>query len=846
MTQPEDAETMSADIRHKRGALDACPKGHRDRVQLAAALGEVLRTGYRNIRDINLVKEGIEVEREVLALRPRGHPDRALSCSNLGFSLHECYEQAGDVTLLDEAIKLKRKALTLRPPGHLHRALTCANLGTSLYARYQRCGDLAMLDEAIVLEREALSLRPPGHPLRAFSCNNLANSLHVCYSQCGDITLFDEAIELDREALVLRPPGHPDRAISCTNLATSLHARYEQCGDVTLFNEAIDLDHEALALRPPDHPDRAVSCNNLATSLHMRYKQCGALTLLDESIKFKREALALQPPGHPERAASCANLGASLYARYQRCDDLILLDEAIKHQREALALRSPCHPLRAVSCNDLANSLHVRYEQCDDLALFIEAIELNREALVLRPPGHPQQSLNPLHSLIELYKRTKDVALLDEVIALCDHALKSGDALEASRSFAILSGIYSIPGTPYFSTVKALRCLHVSFGRNVDSIHDFIRSTHYSLSQFWSLSGSIWTPETRQLLCEIYVKIIDQLPLAAGFVLDTQSRLQTLKSTHRIGTDACMAAVLAGQPTTAVELLDRAHGLVWMQALHQRDPQMKGAPPALASELAGHLHAMAAPAAQLEEPLHRHQDDRHRRSTRAHALLREIRAKPGLERFMLGITYETLRAAARSHAVVVLAAGRGHAFALIMSSATEYHPHALHLDLTSDDLQLLQSAVQDAGLRSRADTREGGGLDARIGYKTSGLHVHHKPFRVLAKIWHKIVKPVIDYLQLEVCILMAPCRVVSTDEHDTENYRPVTTSSALVYQRRLRLPPAARGRHLPGSRIRSGVLFGLCRLVVHADGLSAAPRSSSGCVSHIRPSRHVACGRGLR
>jgi tetratricopeptide (TPR) repeat protein len=716
---PDDGQADSLrDIDHKREALAACPKGHPNRGHPTLELGEILCTGYRQIGDVALTNEGITVQREALALHPRSHPDRARHCSDLELSLYEHCKQAPDVAIFNEAIELHRKALALRPPGHPDRWVSCNNLGLSLHMRYEQCGDPALLDEAIAIERKALSLLSPRHPDRAVSCNSLGSLLRASYEQCGNLTPLNESIELNREALALRPPGHPDRALSCNNLAVLLHARYSQCGDLTLLDEAIKLKRQALYLQPPGHPEHAAKCGSLATSLHSRYKQCGDVTLLNEAIKLKREALALQPPGHPDRAISCNNLATSLHERYEQCGDLTLLNDAIQLKREALALRPPGHSKRSISCNQLS------------------------------------------YSLLDYYERTKDTALLDEVIELCGYTLEHDVSSMKPRSFVILSELHLIPDTSHFSTIKALHYLDVSFGSEVDNIRDLIRNSSYSLSKLWSLPV-VWTTETTLLLSNIYAKIIDRLPLAVGFVLDTPSRLQILKFRHHLGTDACVAAVLASQPSTAVELLDRAHGLVWTQALHQRDPQMEGAPPELASELAGLLREIAAPLpAQLDDLSYAsRQDSRHRQNTRIQALLREIRAKPGLERFMLGRTYDTLREAARDHPVVVLAEGRGHAFALIMSSATEDQPHALGLDLTSDDLQSLQSAAQDAGLRSRADIREGDAVDSRIGYKTSGLHVHHKPFRVLAKIWHKIVKPVIDHLKLEVCILMALCRV---------------------------------------------------------------------------------------
>jgi tetratricopeptide (TPR) repeat protein len=560
-----------------------------------------------------------------------------------------------------------------------------------------------------------------------------------------------------REALAACPQGHPDRAMHAQWLGVQLYPRHLQTGDISLIDECIEAEREALALRPPGHLNRAFSCANLGASLTARSKQCGDAGLLDEALELQREALALQPPGHPDRSISCGNLGDSLRTRYKQCGDVGLLDEAIELEREALGLQPPGHPDRALSCGKLGHSLNARYKQCGDLGLLDEAIELEREALALQPPGSPQLSVscrNLSDSLINYYGHTKNASLLDEAIKLCSDALQQGPSLEAWRSFLCLSQLYMIPATFYFSLATALGYLNLSFASEFDNVHDFVGETRDGLSDVWDAS-SMWASDTSLQLCNMYAQLIDRLPLAAGFVLNTSSRLQTLKSTHHIGTDACMAAIFAKQPSQAIELLDRAHGMVWAQALHQRDPQTEGAPPELAAELADHLRAIAAPTPTQpagSSHLAHHQDACHRRNTRIQAILREIRAMPGRERFMLGASYDTLRMAAREHPVIVLVAGRGHAFALIMSNATEDQPHALRLDLTSDDLSALRVSAEQAGLRSRADMRHCK-PEARLGLASRRTEngVNQKSHQVLAEIWRKIIQPVLCYLQLEVC-----------------------------------------------------------------------------------------------
>jgi hypothetical protein len=353
---------------------------------------------------------------------------------------------------------------------------------------------------------------------------------------------------------------------------------------------------------------------------------------------------------------------------------------------------------------------------------------------------------------MDSYWTTKDVALLDEAAEISSRVLVDGPPAEVPHAFLILAQIHLIPDSPYFSTSRAVQYLDLSFDSEVSDAEDLLYNISYTLSRLWDLS-SVWKSDTARMLSDVYIKTIDRLALVASFAIDHHARIQGLASTRHIGTDACVATMLAHQPTKMIELLDRAHGFVWTQALHQRDPQMEGVPPELGVELAELLRAVSTPMTMhptKSSSSAQYRNLRHEKGTRIHDLLREIRTKPGLARFMLGSTYETLREAARSHPVVVLVAGRGHALVLIMSSAEEDEPHVLRLSLTSDDLSRLRTAAGKAGLRSAAADARSQDPDVRLGLRPETDKSMREPHKVLANLWRCVAKPIVDHLGLQV------------------------------------------------------------------------------------------------
>jgi tetratricopeptide (TPR) repeat protein len=693
--------------------------------------------------------------RERLAACPTTHPERGNACHDLASSLYRSWTLTPSTSLLDEAITLHQEALALRPDGHPDHAVTCNSLGLALRKRYEATGAAPSLHESIKLHQEAIALHPGGHPDRAASCHNLATALWLRYHVTSSSGLLDEIITLHREALALRPPGHPDRMPSCNNLVSAIQARYKVTGIPELLDESITLAREALALRRVGHPN--MSHNNLASVLFERYRVTGSSDLLDEVIALYREVLALRPPGHPFRANLCNNLANALRERYQMTGSPGPLNEAITLDREALALRPGEHPDRGGSCHHLATALFYRYQATGSSDMLNETIALHREALSLRPHGHPDHAIL-CHDLADKlwhhYRTTMDVTVADEILALATESASSAPPPIAWRPLLILVLIHAEQGTPHFSISTATAYLLQASSSNPSTVTEFIRDVQSRLDQLWLMHGT-WTLDTTLSLLQVYSNIIDGLSKMTGFAFDTISQLTALRSARSFGSDACVAALRPGRPSQAIELIDRAHGVIWAQALHQRDPQLQDIPQSLASELEAlfrtvsmpmttHQRAIADPATGYLSP----EDVRDQQNSRIQTILTEIRDMPGLERFMLGRTYAQLREAAHEHPVVVLVSARGYVYALIIRDSAQENPDTLHLELTSDRLSLLRDTAASVGLRNENSPQD---VEIQFG---RAMHVSKRrettALSTLADLWHDVVKPVIDHLQLQV------------------------------------------------------------------------------------------------
>jgi hypothetical protein len=145
-------------------------------------------------------------------------------------------------------------------------------------------------------------------------------------------------------------------------------------------------------------------------------------------------------------------------------------------------------------------------------------------------------------------------------------------------------------------------------------------------------------------------------------------------------------------------------------------------------------------------------DRAHASYTRLQRLLQEIRASPGLERFMRGPSYPELIQVASAHTVVIIATGDVVCHAVIISSASA-HPVHLTLDsIVASDLEIIGHDIHGFNSNVRAMPGLAITTEMRRIYINRRREdpAQRKLHQALKRLWHGIVKPVLVCLGLEV------------------------------------------------------------------------------------------------
>jgi tetratricopeptide (TPR) repeat protein len=689
---------------------------------------------------------------------PSAKNERIYTYSLLAQDHHRKFDLDGDISHVVDAIHLSREALSIAPEGHPARADCCGILANSLTVLYKRVGEEHLLAEAIDLERHTLLLRSEQDPHRAGAFGNLASCLKMRYERIGDETLLIEAIDLERKALKLRHEHDPDRAGSCVNLAGSLVDLYERIHEDTLLAEAVCLQREALNLWGEGHPHRALLYGSLATSLRMRYELIGDDDLILTAIELERKALALRPVGNPRRVVSCTNLATSLSVQFARRGGDSVLAEAISLRREALALSHEGDPSRVLYYGNLANSLSRRYYYTSDIALLMESIDLDRRTLALCSEEHPLYAGfcgNLASSLKMLYEINSDESLLDEILILGQVAVVDGPPHTVWRSLCQLAWVCLQISSPFYNVNEAISYLSRCLENELDQIPSAATRILVLLDGVWRSPA-----ENKHLeLMIVYRRLVNFLPLLAHPALQPTKQLRALSVCRQIGFDAFVNAALAGMWTSAFDVLELAQGVIWSQGLHIRDPQLQAVPEPMRQNLESLLFAIAGRATDDKfydrQPTNlTSQDVLHDRSSQSLVLIRRIRELPGLEHFMLGETFEALCTAATTHPVVVLVGARNYFYAIIIGSPQAKDHALLSLDLTERDIEGLSSTYIFTTSQRRGAMPDN--LEAELARLQLGKSapLRFGPwYQQMNVLWVKIVKPVLEHLELKVSIL---------------------------------------------------------------------------------------------
>jgi CHAT domain len=714
-TVADDPAVLHEAVEAGREAVATAPADHPDRAAFLNNLGLALRLLSERTEDPGLAVQAVQAAREAVAA---DHPDRAAFLNNLGLALQGVFQRTRDMSALAEAIQAGRAAVAATPTGHPHLAERNSSLGHALLTQYEQAGDAATLAEAVQATRDASAGTPPGHPKAADRLNALATALQMLSLRSRDTALMAEAIQASRDAAAAVSPDSPDHAAVVGNLANGLSALFELSGDTAVLREAAALARRAA--RPAGGTvDRALNSGNLASVLLRLHVRAGDADTLAEALAAAREAVAATVAGRADRAALLDLLSLALRMTAEETDDAAALIEAIRVGREAVAAIPAGQAGRASALNNLGISLLMQFWRSGDTVLLSEAVETGREAVAATPADDPSLGLR-----------------LNSLGTTLQAAAEQTGSREAMReALSVLSKAGGLELAPVWVRITALADAAVIAERlDVD-------------------------PAVALELVEEAVRLLPQLAPRALARADREHQLGSISPLGGAGSlagVAAAAALAAGRPARAVELLEQARGVLVADTVNARSSDLSRlweTAPSLAAAFADirtKIEALDRPgvvqpgadaaASGSADKAGGEFLTLGRQDTQAawEALLARIREQDGFNDFLLPPRVESLVAQAHDGPIVFLTTSPTRSYALIVTDHPSDPVRALPLtSLSADDITARLDNLA-AAREIALEPPDGNPIRRLVGQVTI--------FNTLRWIWDTITGPVLDTL----------------------------------------------------------------------------------------------------
>lgn len=754
----DDPDILSEAVTLRRSALATIPDDHPALPEYLTDLSDVLYMVFERGGGEAVLRESLVLARSAVSLTDRSHPAYASSRSNLAGLLGSEFEQTGDLQALQEAVAVGRAAADAMADeeGDLARADCLTNLGGALEKLFEVTGDPEALRDAVAAKRAALASTPYGHPAHAVCLSNLAGVLRIAFVHEGGLETLREAVACGRASLAEAPEHGSTQTSGRLNLAGALADLFEATGELDALYEAVELSRIAMTFASDGMlPQCFVT---LGTCARMLFEHTGERTALLEALIGHRTAVQLTPNGHPKLPSRLSNLGNTLLSQFERERDPKALREAVLTHEQAVAASPPGHPLHASCQSNYSKALSTLYGLTRTPEALRAADAAARAAAAACGKDDPTRARHLSNLAINLERRfhaTGDVAALKEAVEVgrAATALSKDDHPEAAGQLSVLATVLK----SVFERTGDINALSEARALLAKAAQSAACPVTTRIDAARDLVDVCILMENHDAALVAAQDAVSLLPHVAPRDLYRADRGHRLGDVAGVGECAAAAALCAGEPQRAVELLEQARGLLLAETMHMRGDRerLQAHAPDLADEfirlhdeLSGLETATAQTArAGIADPdaaqgttlaagrtgFSVRAEQRRAAAARWDALLERIRTRPELEDFLAPPSIDRLAGQAVDGPIVMVTAASRRCDALIVTGDPARPTRHVPLpDLTRDSVYEQADRLL-AAQRAAAEERD---VIARRNAQTE-LH------RILGWLWDTVAEPIL-------------------------------------------------------------------------------------------------------
>lgn len=777
--EPRDPHLVDECVDTAARVLETLPPDAPDRYQRLNVLALAYETRFATHAQISDLRRAVDLFEESARATPHTRQGRGAAHTTLCGAAELLFETTRDTEDLKRLVAALQEAVTILEPTDPATTDHLDRLGNHLVRLYRRDGDVSRLQRAVDACSRAVAATPRDHPARAERLTHLGGALGELYAQTGEVELARRALSSEREAVELTPPNDFRRPLHLNNLSSALQRLYLDGRDVSLLHEAVRASREAVASAGPDDPNRAVFLSGLGGALREIYLHDEHVGQLEQFVQAERDAVAAAGTDHPDRAMLLNNLASALQLQWMRTSKPEHLAEMVATMRAALTATPPNEPARIGRELNLITGLEISFDETGDFDKLREAVTLARSVAERTPPTHPQRArrLGPLvNILLSMFENSGDVKPDGNISISVDQAAQFVNPIADSVTRLLTAVALNVPKmldeavtaareivrlTPTRTPERALNLDRLARVLEAQAKHrqqrellDEARRTYREAGS--DTSGSVYirihalrgcarlsnAPEHAESGLLAMEEAVDLLGVFAPDSLLRSDREFQLSRMGGLPEEAAAAALYAGRPDRAVELLERTRGILAAGVLAQREhdtDQLRTHAPELAERL-DRLRSLANASApndpDSQDALAR---DRRTAATQWQPLIREIRKVPGFEGFMRTATVAELLPGLVGP-VVYLVAGESRSDALILDAAPTDTDDPVRvvplIGLNHDEAYQHVNRIRTATQLIADDTAR---PERRIGAQQRILDT-------LTWMWDRIAGPVLDEL----------------------------------------------------------------------------------------------------
>ncbi|PVF91516.1 hypothetical protein CPB86DRAFT_719275 [Serendipita vermifera] len=663
--------------------------------------------------------------------------------NGLAISLLQRFGQLGRLDDVNEAIERLHLAILLTQDHNPSKLVRLTNLGSAFTRRFERLGTLDDLNHAIQQQEAAVRMTSDCDPKKASRLNNLGTCLKIRFEQLGCLNDIQDSIVQLQEAVDLTPDTDPDKSSCLMNLGSALYARFRQSGDLADIDGAIAQQQLAVSLTSDYHPNKSSRLSNLGSSLGIRFRRLENLADLDNAIIYQQQAVDLTPDSHPTKPSLLNNLGTSLDIRFQRLGDGADIDNAILQYQKAVDLMPADHLDKPTCLTNLGTALNIRCNHFGNVDDVNNAVVQLQMAVDLTPDSHPNKPgyLGNLGaSLRDRFILLGNVIDLDNSIRNKERALKltpKTHSDKASRLFSL--GFSFLDRFNRFNDILDAEeaVLHFSAAATLLDGPPMIRFR--AVDSWIKLASRI----SHNSLLAAYGCALDLIPLVAWLGLPMADRHQHLIKIGGIARVAAATAISVDQSDQALEWLEQGRSIVWTQILQLRTPvdHLRKVDPGLADQLLRVSRLLDRGPRSIAFFDGEKEGQQYRALTAEwESTIKQVRSLPDFKDFLRPPRSSQLTNAAHNGPVVIFNIAKMRCDALALLPGLDDLIHIPLLNITAERIAELRTELKNplysSGIRMR---------DTRAAMKFTD-ESDESCRQVLAELWNKLVKPVLDAL----------------------------------------------------------------------------------------------------